>query len=214
MEVEIKEKKNKKTAKEIIVNILKNKIGRIACFILVVAIVLTVVGICAYNPEQKLDTTYIIAKLEKLSELTTAKLHFTGMSEFKDSGITFISKSNFIMVYEATARAGIDVKDIKVEADDINRIVWLTLPKAKILDVKVDMKKIKYFDEMFSLFNVDAKEDANAANALAEEEAKKELAGMGILEMANDQAEALIKGLIQDVVPKDYKIKVKQSKLE
>jgi hypothetical protein len=72
------------------------------------------------------------------------------------------------------------------------------------------MNKIKYFDEKFSLFNVDAKEDANKANALAEEEAKKELAGMGILEMANEQAEALIKGLIQDVVPKNYEIKVKE----
>lgn len=166
--------------------------------------------ICSYEPEQTLDTTYIIAKLEKSSELTTAKLNFTGISEFKDSGIAFISKSDFIMVYEATARAGIDVKDIKVVADDINHVVWLTLPEAEVLDVKVDMNKIKYFDEKFSLFNVDAKEDANKANALAEEEAKKELASMGILEMANDQAEALIKGLIQDVVPKDYEIKIKK----
>lgn len=210
MEVEIKEKKSKKTVKALLGKILKNKIGRIVCLVLVVAIVLSVVAICSYEPKQSLDTTYIIAKLEKSSELTTAKLNFTGMSEFKDSGITFISKSDFIMIYEATARAGIDVKDIKVAADDANRIVWLTLPKAKILDVKVDMNKIKYFDEKFSLFNVDAKEDANKANALAEEEAKKELAGMGILEMANEQAEALIKGLIQDVVPKDYEIKVKE----
>lgn len=210
MEVEIKEKKSKKTVGKLLGKILKNKIGRIICIVLVAAIVLAVVAVCSYEPEQSLDTTYIIAKLEKSSELTTAKLNFTGMSEFKDSGITFISKSNFIMVYEATARAGIDVKDIKVEADDINHIVWLTLPKAKILDVKVDMNKIKYFDEKFSLFNVDAKEDANKANALAEEEAKKELAGMGILEMANEQAEALIKGLIQDVVPKNYEIKVKE----
>lgn len=210
MEVEIKEKNSKKTVKALLGKILKNKIGRIICLVLVAAIILTVVAVCSYKPEQTLDTTYIIAKLEKSSELTTAKLNFTGMSEFKDSGIAFISKSDFIMVYEATARAGIDVKDIKVAADDANRIVWLTLPKAKILDVKVDMNKIKYFDEKFSLFNVDAKEDANKANALAEEEAKKELAGMGILEMANEQAEALIKGLIQDVVPKDYEIKVKE----
>lgn len=210
MEVEIKEKKSKKTVGKLLGKILKNKIGRIICIVLVAAIVLAVVAVCSYEPEQSLDTTYIIAKLEKSSELTTAKLNFTGMSEFKDSGIAFISKSDFIMVYEATARAGVDVKDIKVEADDINHIVWLTLPKAKILDVKVDMNKIKYFDEKFSLFNVDAKEDANKANALAEEEAKKELAGMGILEMANEQAEALIKGLIQDVVPKNYEIKVKE----
>lgn len=210
MDIEVKKEKRKKNLKGLIGKILKNKIGRIICLVLVAAVVLAIVAICSYEPEQTLDTTYIIAKLEKSSELTTAKLNFTGMSEFKDSGIAFISKSDFIMVYEATARAGIDVKDIKVVADDINHVVWLTLPEAEILDVKVDMNKIKYFDEKFSLFNVDAKEDANKANALAEEEAKKELASMGILEMANDQAEALIKGLIQDVVPKDYEIKIKK----
>lgn len=210
MRDEAKKENRKISIKGLFGKILKNKIGRIICLVLVAMIVLTVVLICSYEPKQTLDTTYIIAKLEKSSELTTAKLNYTGMSEFKDSGIAFINKSDFIMVYEAQARAGIDVKNINVVADDINHIVWLTLPKAEILDVKVDMNTIKYFDEDFSLFNVDAKEDANKANALAEEEAKKELAGMGILEMANDQAEALIKGLIQDVVPKDYEIKIKK----
>lgn len=210
MECQLTKEKSKINIKGFIGKVLKNKIGRIICIVLVAAITLAVVLICSYEPEQTLDPTYIVAKLEKSSELTTAKLSFTGLSEFKDSGITFINKSDFMMVYEATARAGIDVKDIEVEADNKNRVVWLTLPKAKILDVKVDMNTIKYFDEEFSLFNVDAKEDANKANALAEEAAKEELASMGILEMANDQAEALIKGLIQDVVPKDYEIKIKK----
>lgn len=210
MEVETKKKKRKINIFGFFGKVLKNKVGRIICLALAVVIVLSIVVISSYESEQTVDTTYIIAKLEKSSELTTAKLNFTGMSEFKDSGIGFISKSDFIMVYEATARAGIDVKDIKVKADNIKHIVWLTLPQAKILDVKVDMNKIKYFDEKFSLFNVDAKEDANKANALAEKEAEKELAEMGILEMANDQAEALIKGLIQDVVPNNYEIKVKK----
>lgn len=173
MNVERKKEKRKMNIKKLFGNIFRNKIGRIVSIVLILAIVVTVITVCSYEPEQTLDTTYIIAKLEKSSELTTAKLNFTGISEFKDAGIPFISKSDFIMVYKATARAGIDVKNIKVKPDDTKHIVWLTLPKAEILDVKVDMNKIKYFDEKFSLFNVDAKEDANKANALAEEEAKK-----------------------------------------
>ena len=208
--METNETKKKVSVMRIILKILKNKVGRIISLIVAVAIIFAIVTICMYEPKQELDTTYIIAKLENSSELTTAKLNFTGMSEFKDSGISFINRSDFIMVFEATARAGINVKEIKVEVDNINRIVWITLPKAEILDVKVDMDKIKYFDEKFSLFNIDQKEDANKANALAEEEAKKELASMGILEMADAQAEALIKGLIQDVVPKKYEIKIRK----
>lgn len=198
-----------KKIKELIGKSFKGKTGIIISVILGVLILAIVLSIILFNREEKVDTTYIISRLEKSSELTTAKIHYTGMSEFKDSGIIIINRSDFIMIYEATARVGIDVKEIKVEPDDLSHIVWLTIPKAKILDVKVDSSKIKYFDEKFSLFNVNSKEDANKAVSLAEKGAEEELLGMGILEMADAQAETLIKGLIQDAIPENYKIKIK-----
>ena len=196
--------------KEFITKCFANKIWRIISILAIISIILLILFISSYNNKEKLDTTYIIAKLEKSSELTTSKLTYTGISEYKDSGISFINRSDFIMVYEATARAGIDVKEIEVSVDNIANIVWLTIPKAKILDVKVNMNNIKYFDEKFALLNIDYKEDANKATALAEQEAVKELETMGILEMADAQAEALIKGLIQDVIPDGYKIQIKK----
>lgn len=193
--------------KEVLKKFLKNKIVFIP---IIVIVIICIVYFGFYHKNEEVDNTYIIAQLEKSSELTTSKLNYTGMSEYEDSGISFINKSNFVMVYEATARAGIDVKEIKVDVDQLNDIVWITVPKAKILEVKVNMDSIKYFDEKFALLNVDYKEDANRATALAEEEAFEELENMGILEMANAQAEALIKGLIQDIIPTNYEIKIKE----
>ena len=40
--------------------------------------------------------------------------------------------------------------------------------------------------------------------------ALKEIENMGILEMADAQAEALIRGLIQDIIPTNYEIKIKE----
>lgn len=193
--------------KEVLTKFLKNKI---TFFSIIVVFIIGIVCFVFYHKGTNVDTTYIIAKLEKSSELTTAKLNYTGMSEYKDSGLIFINRADFIMVYEANARAGIDVKEIEVQADNITHTIWITIPKAKILEVKVNMDSIKYFDEKFALLNVDYKEDANRATSLAEKEAVTELENMGILEMANEQAEALIKGLIQDVIPKNYEIKVKK----
>ena len=193
--------------KETLKKLLKNKIALVAIIILVVT---CIVYFGFYNKNKEVDTRYIITQLEKSSELTTAKLNYTGMSEYKDSGIGFINRADFIMVYGASARVGIDVKEVKIEADNITRTVWITIPKAKILEVKVNMDNIKYFDEKFALLNFDYKEDANSATALAEKEAVKELEGMGVLEMANNQAEALIKGLIQDIIPKNYEIKIRK----
>lgn len=153
-----------------------------------------------YNGKAEVDSEYVNVLLEKASELTSAKLNYTGMTEYKDTGIPIINKSDFIMVYKATARAGINMKDVKAEVDDKKKIVRLSIPKAEVLDVKVKASSIKYFDEKFSLLNVNEKEDSNKAIELAEKAAEKELKNMGVLEMADEQAEALIKGLLREAL--------------
>ena len=40
--------------------------------------------------------------------------------------------------------------------------------------------------------------------------AKEDLKSMGILEMADSQSEALIKGIIQDLIPEGYKLKTEK----
>ena len=196
---------------DLIMWLFRNKIGRIMGIIFITFIVSFSVFVYLDNKESEIDTTYIIAKLEESSELTTTKLNYTGMSEYKDTGISFINKSDFIMVYEATARIGIDVKEIEIESDDFNKVVWITMPTAKILDVKVDLGKIKYFDEKFALFNVDSKEDANKACALAEQDGIKEAEATGILEFAETEAEYVIKDILTPALPEGYTLTVKKA---
>lgn len=163
-----------------------------------------------YNGKEKVDSEYIVTLLEKSSELTTAKLHYTGMSEYKDTGVPILNRADFIMVYEATARIGIDLKNVEVKVDASKERIYLTIPKAEVIDVKVNQDKTHYFDNKFALLNLNEKEDGNKANVLAEQEAEKEIEKMGVLEMADTQAETLIKGILKDVVPKEYKYEVKR----
>lgn len=187
--------------------LLERKIYRIIILVLLGLILLGGVYIVFSTKKSSVDTQYLLAELQKSSELTTAKLTYKGFSEFEDEGLAILNKSSFKMIYKATARAGIDLSKVKIKDDPITKTIWLTIPKSIIFEVKVDPESIEYFDEKFSLFNFDSKEDANRANALAEKRAKEELSKMGILKMADDQAEALIKGLLQDLVPDDYEIK-------
>ena len=199
-------KKEEKTKKPF----SKIKLIKITVMTTLIIVAIIAIAIYIYSKNKKIDTTYLTAKLEKSSELTTAKLTFKGIYEYDDEGIAVINKSNFVMVYEATARAGIDVKEVKIEQDDFKPIVWVTIPKAKVLDVKVDTSSIKYLKTDFALVNPNPKEDANNANTLAEKDAKKEVEKMGILSAADEQAETLIKGLLQDSIPKKYEIQIKK----
>ncbi|MGN0462923.1 MAG: DUF4230 domain-containing protein, partial [Ruminococcus sp.] len=63
---------------------------------------------CSFgNDEATISASYISGKLEEASELTTAKLTYTGVADYTDEGIPVISQGDFTMVYNATVRAGI-----------------------------------------------------------------------------------------------------------
>lgn len=200
----------KETLKSIMRKVVKSKIALLCIAIAIVLLVAWVVICLSMANESSVDTTYLSSVLMRSSELTSAVLHYTGMTEYIDAGVSFINRSDFIMVYEATVRAGVRMEDVKITSDDANGIIYLDIPKAVVQDVKVDASTIKYFDQKFALFNVDAKEDSNEAISLAEKAAAEEAANMGILELADMQAETLIMGLLANAVPDGYTMKVKK----
>lgn len=191
-------------------NIFKTLINKKTVgMILSLLIIVIVIGIYSYNSRPKVTSTYINSVLSRSSELTSAKLNYKGITEYEDEGIRFINKGNFLMVYKATVRAGINVDEVRSEIDDKNKIIWLTIPKAEIQDVVVDPSSIKYYDEKMALFNFNEKEDANTAQVLVEKDAMKEAANMGVLELANKQSKELLVGILEDSIDKDYTFRFK-----
>lgn len=158
--------------------------------------------------QAKVDTDYVKTLITRSSDLTAAKYTFTGITEYQDAGIPVLNQSDFIMVYKATARAGIDVEQVKVKVDDNSRTVFLTIPKATVQDVNVDTSSISYFDEGFAIANLDQKQDSNKAIDMAKKDAMEEVSTSGVLEMADTQSEALIKGILQPAIPSDYTFEI------
>ena len=187
-----------------------NKLKFIFIILLIVIIVSIVVGVKTTKKKESADFTYLNQLLEKSSELTSAKLKITGIENYKDAGAMIINRSDFTMVYTATIRAGVELKEVKVEPNNITKEIIITIPKAKVFDCHVNQEDIKYFDEKFALFNVDSKEDANKACALAEQDGIKEAEQTGILEFAETEAEYVIKDILTPALPKGYKLIIKR----
>ncbi len=157
------------------------------------------------------DTRALKSALIESSELTTAKLNLTCMSDFKDTGVIILNRADFTMVYDVTIRAGIDMEKVYIPEDKIdyiNKVIYVSIPSATIQSANVDPATIKYFDEHFALFNLNEKEDANKAQELAQEDAIKKAVDSGILEMADNQSAALIKGILSSVIPDGYTIEI------
>lgn len=179
----------------------------IGAIVIVIIVLFIVFGI---NKKADVDTTFLTQILTKSSELTTAKLKITGLSEYHDEGVYVFNRSDFTMCFTATIRAGINLENVKIESDPIQKKILITIPDAEIFEVKVDPNNLKFYGTGFSLFNVNEKEDLAKALALAEEDAKKEASNTGILELANQQSEVLIKGILANAIPDGYTIEVKK----
>ena len=183
----------------------RKKIG-ILTLVMAVIVFALYIWLFVYNGEPEITTEQLNVMISESSELTAAKLNGKGYSIYEDEGIPIINRSDFMMIYDYTVRAGFDVKDVTVDVSNIAKTVTVKVPKSKILDVKVNSKSLQFYDEDFALFNVDEKEDLRSALTAAEVDVYKDSAASGILEYADKQSKTLIKGIIGGAIPEDYSL--------
>ena len=92
--------------------ILSKKSRIIIGIIIILLIILFIIFGIKRKPD--IDTTYLTQILTKSSELTTAKLRITGLSDYHDQGVYILNRSDFTMCYTTTIRAGINLDDVKI----------------------------------------------------------------------------------------------------
>lgn len=178
-----------------------------------VIIIAIIVGLgWAYVFKDRLkDEKEISRVIEKSSDLTSAKMIYTGIyksgknDKFWDK-IPFLTDNRFSMVYTCDIRAGIDLSKVKVKADF--NTVKVTVPKATIQDVKINPNKIELYDEHLSLKSFNNKQDMLDAEKAAVKYVKTKANLSDLLQTADQQDLVLIKDLLSQSIG-DRKLSVK-----
>lgn len=184
---------------------LKEKKGKIVLAsirmvsILIIAIVVIFVTYrLTKKDEPEITNTFISEKLEAVSELTTAKLTYTGLVRYTEGNIPFLTKKEFNMLYRAGVRAGIDLSQADINVTDSD--VKLTLPKAEIQEISVDADSIQFYDESFALFNGEKREDTVEALKVAEEDVRENGNMEELMAEAQEQTEILLTGFLDELI--------------
>ncbi len=174
-------------------------------FLFIVLLLAIGIGVGSYGyaylstpKEPELTSSFINGKLEAVSELTTAKLTYTGLIKYSEGNIPFLTQNSFSMIYTATVRAGIDLSKALVEITEEE--VVITLPGCEIQAVDIDEESIEFYDERWALFNRSTKEDVIDMVSAAKEDVTKKADTESLLESARLQTEALVRGLLGDVI--------------
>lgn len=182
----------------------KNRILLVAIAGLIVLLALVFVTFLLPKGTAKQDKTSIIttAALQKIvneSELSTSTAIYNGVAEVYNEKKT--DKIDCYVAYNAKVSAGIDFGKIRIEVNETNRIVNITLPEVHITNIDVDVESM---DFIFN--NEKANTSTFTAKALkaCEDDVKKESSEQpAILDLAKQNAvnavTAWVKPFIEDM---------------
>ena len=146
----------------------------------------------------KISSSYIVSKLEDASDLTTARLQYTGLVKYDDEGIPFLTQKKYSMIYSAEMEAGIDLSKVEVGVSD--DLVIVKLPDVVVEEPVVDPDSVEFYDESFALFNWDSKQDGVDAIKIARKDCKEKADTDGLKAKAYENAKELVGQILGGVV--------------
>ena len=158
------------------------------------------------NPQIVLDV--INSNINNIGELSTVEYLFTDTEEFSDSrqiknwNVPFTEKS-FILKWSGVIKAGIELKDLKVDVDDSANKIILTIPTAKILSYEIDNDSVKVITEKNNIFNSISVNDKVKADAATENAMKTRAIENGLLEKAQKNAEDILSRVVKSIAAVD-----------
>ena len=145
----------------------------------------------------ELNSATVTAQISELSQLSTAELAYRGLVRYSQGEITFLTKKEFTMIYDASVKAGVDLKQVQIDIKGNN--ISVTLPKAEIQDITIDPGSLEFYDEKFALFNFQDREDTVEALQYAKEDVTEHVENTDLLKTAEERAKTVITGLINSM---------------
>nr|WP_242980708.1 DUF4230 domain-containing protein [Blautia argi] len=122
---------------------------------------------------------------------------YRGLVRYSQGEITFLTKKEFTMIYDASVKAGVDLKQVQIDIKGNN--ISVTLPKAEIQDITIDPGSLEFYDEKFALFNFQDREDTVEALQYAKEDITEHVENTDLLKTAEERAKTVITGLINSM---------------
>lgn len=149
----------------------------------------------------EISLSVIESEIRNIGELATVEYIFTDAARFSDSkqikdwNIPFTEKS-FLMKWDGTIKAGINVENIDVSIDVEKQEIVIALPQAEILSYEVDESTVEVLDEKDNVFNSISVDDKVNFDTSTKEAMIERAVENGLLEKAQKQAEAVVTNLL------------------
>ena len=149
--------------------------------------------------EPVITTDLISQRLDAISELATVEYHYTNMGKFENQVDFYgwkvpLTKKSFIVSYDGTIKAGVDLSEVQVDVS--GGAVTVTLPEARVLSHEIDGESIQIFDETKNIFNPLQISDYTGFTSDQKKEVEQRALEKGLLTEAAEKAAGAVERLL------------------
>ena len=110
----------------------------------------------------KITSEFVAQQITEISELATLHHHYRKNANYQDAKklLSYMpnwrinqSIKEFMLIYQGDVKLGYDLKDIKINIDQVTRTIVIVLPEPKILSHSIDFESIQVFWEKSGWLN-------------------------------------------------------------
>lgn len=165
--------------------------GIVAIVILVVAIFFAGMHFANGKENDQITSTTIKNQLTEINELALYSYDYSKVGKFSNK-LSFngwkipLTQKNFIITYEGTIKAGIELNQAKIAID--GEQLNISLPAAKILSHEIDENSIEVYDESSNIFNQISINDYKSFATKEKKKNEKDAIFNGILDKSKTKA--------------------------
>ncbi len=153
--------------------------------------------------QKEITSDTLKQEMTNIGELATVNYFYTNMGKFEDTlklmelNLPLTTKS-FILSYDGTMKAGIDISLISIEM--VENVITVTVPEIQILSHEIDMDSVVFYDEKNSIFNGLSAEDVTDFLANQKVLMEEKAVASGFLERAMEQTLNVIEHSLNNIL--------------
>ena len=155
--------------------------------------------------EPVITSSTVSDQLSALQELVTTEYIYTNAGKFEnqnqikiigqDIGIPFTSK-RFIVAYDGRIKVGVDLSQAKIDVDEENRSITVTLPDSQIVSHETFEDTLVVLDETNNVFNPISIENYTEFVAGQKTTMEQKAADRGVLTSAKQEARTVVQSFL------------------
>lgn len=150
----------------------------------------------------------LLTEIRSVAKLTTIEIHATALADKRENN--WLGARTMFVVVPGRAAVGVDLSDLTPESVEVGaETVRITLPRAKVLYVEIDMERVEEFSVAGWLRPKFTPQETSQLTAEAQKKIRAQAEDPEVLRRAEEQAAAVVRRIAEAAGARNVEVEIR-----